>query len=264
MVADLHNDYLTDKNAAQLLKKYSHEDNYIVGAIFKGKRSFCQALEITRLFFKKRTSNLFLAYEDFSYSESFSMLEKLLDFSPVYVTLTWNGENALGGGAGTKTGLSSRGRDVIKLLNERGIALDLSHLGRRSFFEALDIAENVVCSHVAFSSVRRHKRNLDDEQLKALYERRAIVGLCLYSEFLTDKAVSSEADVIAHIDHFADRFGVDTLAIGTDFYGCEDFPEGFGDYGFGLRLKKALFAAGYDEIAANKILYENALSLLYK
>ena len=262
LIADLHNDFLTSETYKQTIRSYKKSGNYIVCAIFKGKRTFSNALSLARFFNKNKNETLFLSYEDFSYNEDFSSLEKLLDYDPVYVTLTWIGASVLGAGAGADGGLTPRGREVVRLLNERKIAVDTAHLNKRSFFEVADIADKVVCSHVAFSALNEHKRNIDYEQLKVLFERKALVGLCFYSEFLT-RGKATELDLLAHIDYFAQRFGVDTLCVGTDFFGCNDLPAGYFDYSFELRLKNLLLNNGYDSEAADKILYKNALSLLY-
>ena len=63
-----------------------------------------------------------------------------------------------------------------------------------------------------------------DYQLKMIVESGGIVGLCLVSEFLNGTKRSSVKDVVSHIDYFACKFGIDNLAIGTDFYGTKQLP----------------------------------------
>ncbi len=261
MVADFHNDYLTAKNFEKILKGYKNSQNLIVSAIFKGKNSYYKTLRLAEFFFKNKAENLFLAYEDFSYDVKFSLLERLLSFMPKYVTLTWNGENLLGGGVGSNLPLTSRGKDVINLLNQRKIAVDLAHLCRKSFFEAIEIADTVVCSHACFSKVREHKRNLSGEQIKLIIEKGGIVGLTFYSEFLDENGASIDS-VLRHICYFLDNFSSNNLALGTDFFGCEDFPQGFNDYGFENVLRYKLENLGVKNEIIDDIFYKNLSAFL--
>ena len=260
MIADLHNDFPTDARALHFLKEYNESGNIVVGAVFKGKRTYERCFAAAKALSEGKRDNILLAYEDFSFDVSFAKLEALLDLEPLYVTLTWNGENALGGGAGAKGGLTSRGRDVIRLLNERGITVDLAHLNEQSYFEALSLADRVICSHTALSSVNRHKRNLSDGQISALLSRGGLLGLAFYPPFLNGTDKADVSDVIRHIDRFVEKFGASGLCIGSDINGCDVYASGFSDYGFEETLKKELSSRGYDERVVNGIFYGNFTS----
>ncbi len=257
LISDFHNDFPTCSRFLRLLERYSQGRNEIVGAVFKGDRSYETCYSAAKKLAEAESGNVFLAYEDFFYFFSFKKLEKLLDFNPVYVTLTWNGENALGGGAGCDEPLTKRGKEVIKLLNERKVAVDLAHLGNASFYEAYELADTVVCSHTAFSPINEHKRNLDDDKLSLLNARRALVGLAFYPYFLNGTSHSTVEDVYRHIDFFVDKFGDETLCIGSDFFGCEVYPERMHDYSCEAVLRKKLYSAGYSLGSVDKILYKN-------
>ena len=262
MVADLHNDFVTSEKYPTILEEYLKTDDVIVGAVYKGKRSYGECKRLAEEFSKVGCERLFLAFEDLSYDVSYEKLEKLLDLRPVYVTLTWNGDCILGGGAGGESGLTARGADVVKMLNERDIFVDVAHLNKRTFYDVIGIAKKVVCSHTAFSAVLEHVRNIDDGQISELVKRGAKIGLCFYTYFLSGSAKADVEDVFYHIDHFASKFGSDSLCIGTDFYGCESLPENMGDYSFAGVIKARLTASGYDDGDIDKILYKNACGIL--
>ena len=264
MISDLHNDFPTAKDYLNVLENYSKSRHEIVGAVFKGKRSYEECYELAESLFNFKSDNVYLAYEDFSYDVSYKKLEKMLDLEPVYVTLTWNGDCVTGGGAGSENGLTRRGRDVIKLLNERGIFVDLAHLSKRGFYEVVDIAEKVLCSHTAFCGVNEHIRNLDDDQLRVLGEKNAFVGLAFYPYFLNGTARADVNDVVKHIDHFVALFGDERLCVGSDFYGCEVYPENMSDYSFEGVLRKKLYAAGYSVGSVDRILFDNLAAVLRK
>lgn len=262
MVSDLHNDFPTAKNFPAVLEKYSGGAHDIVGAVFKGERDYGTCYRIAEEFYKKRTNNLRLAYEDLSYDVSYDKLEKLLDFEPFYVSLTWNGACNLGGGAGSDAPLTVRGKSVIKLLNERGVYVDFAHLCKRAFYEAIDLADKVICSHTAFCGVNEHIRNLDDGQLRALSDRGALVGLCFYPYFLNGTARADVNDVFRHIDYFVSAYGDERLCIGSDFFGCEVYPVGMSDYSFEGVLRKKLYSSGYSIESVEKILFKNLSALV--
>ncbi|MCL2822123.1 MAG: dipeptidase [Firmicutes bacterium] len=65
-------------------------------------------------------------------------LKQIRDFDPIYASLTWNDQNGLAGGACSDGGLEVKGKRVIDFLVENGIAVDLAHLNRESFFAVLE------------------------------------------------------------------------------------------------------------------------------
>lgn len=271
MIADFHNDYLVDTNCYKIINNYVNSDNLIVSAIFRGRRDFLFAKYLCKIFSEalneraklKKPKNLFLAFEDFGYECDMALLRQgLLSRNPCYVGLTWNGENNLAFGCGASGRIKPRGTALIKELNKRKIAVDTAHLSKRSFYDVIDLAQSVVCSHTCFYDVNQHERNIDFYQIKQIVERGGLVGLTLYTPFLTEKGYSTVEDVYKHVDYFANHFGVDYLAIGTDFYGCDNLPKGFKDYSFEYLLTDFLLSKGYKASDVNKILYGNLKAFL--
>ena len=274
LTADFHNDVLTALNKQSLLKEYAAGKNEIVCAYFKGKRTFADAYSACKEFNSFRRSQekpcgLYLAFEDFSYSKNISALQALLSFSPVYVTLTWNHANILGGGAYSTEGLTEYGGAVIKLMNERNVSLDLAHANEKTFFGSIDLSKSPVCSHACFYDVCPHPRNLKREQIRALIERQGLIGLCFYPPFLSESAKCGEPiqsvgiyDVVKHIDYFCERFSPENLCIGSDINGCERYLQGFEDYGFERELKIALKKNGYDKKTVDGFFYDNLKKFL--
>jgi membrane dipeptidase len=82
-------------------------------------------------------------------------------------------------------------------MNELGMLVDLSHAGRRSFFDALEAsARPVIASHSGCSAVNDHPRNLDDEQLRALAEAGGVVGIVFCTAFLDSDAYAEDRRVV--------------------------------------------------------------------
>ncbi len=133
------------------------------------------------------------------------------------ITLTWNGENAIAGGAASNGRLTEYGKDVIKVMNELHIYCDLSHLNEQSFFDVLELAEYPIATHSNCKSICNHRRNLTDEQLKLLKEKGGIVGLCFYPEFLGCEVFEG---IYRNLYHIFDLGLENAVACGSDFDGA--------------------------------------------
>lgn len=135
--------------------------------------------------------------------------------------LTWNEENRLAAGAGTdpKHGLTPLGREAVRRMEGLGMTLDLSHLGERSFWDALDAAARpVIASHSNCRALCPVPRNLSDAQLSALRNAGGTVGLNSYHGFLhPDPAMQTAETLARHALHMAEVMGVRHVACGFDF-----------------------------------------------
>lgn len=177
------------------------------------------------------------------------------------LTLTWNGENQIAGGADTDVGLKDFGRQVIEWLNHFDIAVDLSHLNKKSFYEAIELSKNPIFTHSCLETVNKHRRNIDDNQLKLLVEKGGIFGLCFYPEFLGSGDVFE--NVYKNIYHILDLGFENNLSIGSDFDGA-DMSDKLYDISAVPNLYNFLLSKNIDEKTLNKIFFENAYNYFYK
>ena len=150
-------------------------------------------------------------------------LDALAEAGVRMVTLTWNGPNALGSGHDTTEGLTAFGRVIVRELERRGIAVDVSHLNDEGFKDVCAVATRpFVASHSNARAVCGHPRNLADWQLRELADRGGIVGLNFCRDFLSDvHADSTPDDMLRHVDHILEVAGEDVLALGSDYDGCD-------------------------------------------
>lgn len=265
MVTDFHSDFLTSKNYVDKIQNYNASKTRIVAALFRGNFDIKSAVRLCESLKSLGGKNLFLGFEDFGYQNDVHDLEIILHkYNPLYVGLTWNGENNLAFGSYVSGRLKPRGRRIIDILNEVNVFIDVAHLCSQCVYDVADCARNILCSHTCFSDVYEHPRNLSKNEISLIVEREGLVGLTLYSKFLSDKIIVTVDDVYAHIDYFLDKFSEDHLAIGTDFYGCNDFPVGFLDYSFEYRLTDYLVSRGYGYQTIEKILHKNLDGLIFK
>jgi len=157
--------------------------------------------------------SVFLGMENGSpIRESLPLLRLFYQLGVRYVTLTHNGDNALGDScAGNHRwhGLSPFGKEAVAEMNRLGIMVDLSHASDETFWDCIRLSKApVIASHSGCRSLCRHRRNLTDEMIRALGEKGGYIGIPLYPAFLSDAFNTDPAAgaLIDEVDAIEDRF----------------------------------------------------------
>lgn len=119
------------------------------------------------------------------------------------------------------TGLTDFGRLAIPEMNRLGIVVDLAHTQDASYFEAIELSTApVVFSHGNVFACCPHWRNLTDDQLKALRDRRGAIGIAFYPGFIDqDPERQTLTRVVDHIEYVCETIGDDHVAFGADYDG---------------------------------------------
>jgi len=129
------------------------------------------------------------------------MIENHLDYidslakrGMAYLTLTWNNSTPWASSAAEETsgkvkpknaGLNAFGKKVVKRLNKLGVMVDLSHVGEKTFYDAIAASSKpVIVSHSCAYSLNPVSRNLKDEQIKAIGKNKGVICINFYSGFL--------------------------------------------------------------------------------
>ncbi len=125
---------------------------------------------------------------------SLEKLENLAKRGMIYLTLTWNNSTPWASSAAEETsgkvkkenaGLNGFGKQVVRKLNELGVLVDLSHVGVRTFFDAIkETKKPVLVSHSCVYAINPVPRNLNDEQIKAVGKNGGLICLNFYAGFL--------------------------------------------------------------------------------
>ena len=131
-------------------------------------------------------------------------------------------ENALGSGwPGDKNrGLTPKGKEAIKRMNELGIVLDVSHLNDKGFWDIIELSDGhpVIASHSNARALSAHGRNLSDEMIKALAATGGVMGMNRLDAFISpDKAKQSVEGLAEHVDYIVNLVGIDHVGCGFDF-----------------------------------------------
>ena len=207
--------------------------------------------------------------------------------------LTYNSQNLVGHGCTERVdaGLSHHGVQTVLRMNEVGMVVDLSHCGRETTLDAVDVSTAPVAyTHTFSEELSDHDRGKSDAELTALREADGYVGVLAVPFFLEPGAADAEFEqLFDHVDYMVEEVGIDRVGIGTDWGSWtpeipealhEGFMETFRDLGFreehGVTIGRGfgpmqryedwpaipegLEARGYDEDERRKLLGENFLS----
>lgn len=253
-IFDLHNDFLTQsKNPKKALCSFG-KNVYPIAVIYREQNSFNYAINKIEILNKIKGFKPKFAFEDIGYNDL--DLNLLLSLKPLYVSLTYNGENAFGYGVDYNLPLKKLGLETAKTISKNGTIIDTAHLSKEGTFSLINSGIKVINSHTAFSAVYKHKRNVDGEIIKGIISSGGIVGFTLVGYFISKNATIFDA--FKHIDYFIQKFGYKNLCIGTDFYGTDCLVKGIYNYKNLYKLANVLKSYGYTSTVINSIFYDNA------
>lgn len=174
--------------------------------------------------------------------------------------LTWNYQNHIAGGVlgDSSAGLTVFGREVVKEMNRINMAVDVSHLNEKSFWDVIELSEKpVIASHSDSKSICSHPRNLTDRQFKSICKSGGYVGINFYPVFLNDSMEAGINDIVKHIEHFMKLGGEEHIGIGADFDGVDYLPDGINGPAEIYRIFDRLIQLGYNEDLVKKLSYSN-------
>ncbi|MDR2525162.1 MAG: membrane dipeptidase [Oscillospiraceae bacterium] len=146
------------------------------------------------------------------------------------LTLTWNGQNELGAGAGCDPALplTDAGCAVLAECWKHGVLPDASHLNEAGFWQVNALCgatpgARYIASHSCCAAVQAHPRNLCDARLRALLAAGGLLGLNLYPPFLG--GAGDICAVLRHLEHLLVLGGAKRTALGSDFDGAALQPD---------------------------------------
>ncbi len=139
-----------------------------------------------------------------------------------HMSLTWNEENPLATGVSGNPdrGLTDLGKKAVKIINDMGIILDVSHTNDKTFWDITKVTDKpFIASHSNSRSLCDIKRNLTDDQIKHIGQTNGLIGINAYSGFVhKDKDKRDVDHLINHIEHMGNLIGLDKIAFGFDFF----------------------------------------------
>ncbi len=177
-------------------------------------------------------------------------------------------------GTGSEGGLKPDGVALLREMEKVGMLLDVTHLADQSFWEALDVYNGpVLASHHNCRALVPGDRQLDDEQIKELVKREAVIGMSFdcwmikpgWTIGVSDPATVSMEDLVNHTDHICQLAGsAKHCGIGSDLdggFGKEQTPHDLETIAELEKVADILTQRGYSEDYVDDIMYRNFVNL---
>ncbi len=174
----------------------------------------------------------------------------------------WNNGNALATPAkkNPDDGLTEYGVKIINEMQRQGMAVDVSHLNERGFYDLfMKGSRPPMASHSCCRALCDHFRNLTDDQIRLMIQYGGFIGVNFYPAFLSEDKEADTVTLAQHIDHICQLGGAEIVGFGSDFDGIERYPSDLRHPGQMENLLGALRDFGYSEEAIEKIAGKNLL-----
>ena len=180
-------------------------------------------------------------------------------------------------GTNANSKLNEQGKALIKEMDSLNMILDVTHLCDEAFWEALEIFNGTIwASHHNCRSLVNHNRQLSDDMIKALIEKKAVIGAAFDAWMIVpnwERGISTPVStncnlekIINHIDHICSLAGnTNHIGIGTDLdgaFGKEQCPHDIDTIADLQRIPNLLLKRGYSLQDCQKIMHGNWLGLL--
>ncbi|HPJ36663.1 MAG TPA: dipeptidase [Spirochaetota bacterium] len=173
--------------------------------------------------------------------------------------LTHFADSAMGGSTHgfMKQGLTAEGRKLIKLMNRKGILIDLAHASRKTIKDILSITTRpVVFSHTGVKGMCDNNRNITDDEIIGVAAKGGVIGIGFFSKATCGSDIGA---VIESIKYVSDMAGVDHVALGSDFDGLVSTPVDSSNI---IYITDALLKAGFTPEETAKIMGKNTVRVL--
>jgi membrane dipeptidase len=180
----------------------------------------------------------------------------------VAVGMAWAKSSRYAGGNSTDLGLTAAGRDLVRAIDALEMVHDASHLCDRALGELLAATDRaVIASHsncralFAGTPEGQNQRHLTDAAIAEIGRRGGVIGLNLYSRFLSpacdERGRATVEDCVRHIEHIAGVMGHRRgVGLGSDMdggFGADRLPAGINRPRDLSLLIRALSAAGWSD-----------------
>ncbi|MBL0180796.1 MAG: dipeptidase [Chitinophagaceae bacterium] len=118
--------------------------------------------------------------------DDLNKLDALYKRGARYLTLTHNIAPSWATSAADETtksnmphkGLTDFGRQVVQRMNQLGMLIDVSHAGEQTFWDVIQLSTKpIIASHSCVYNLTPHRRNLKDDQIKAIAKNGGVIQL---------------------------------------------------------------------------------------
>lgn len=244
-------DFYSDKDIIVNLKKLKEanvkvlgstlyfDEEYLQTDYFDGVKSYYDWYE--KLFSYTNEIYKIQSYEDINTKsdkigsiytiEGFQCLRTPEDFDYFYdlgvrmFGMTWSGNNdyASGRHGDQDFGISDKGLDVLRMMNNKKLIIDIAHLGENAVVTLGESFQGmIVTTHGNARSVHNSQHNLKDSEIDLIVDRGGVVSLFPLTE---DTGGSGKIeDLLKHVEYIINKWGDDYVAISSDIFPLPEYP----------------------------------------
>jgi membrane dipeptidase len=187
------------------------------------------------------------------------------------IGITHYGPNRYGGGTQCEVGLATEALPLLRNIEELGIALDLTHLSDKAFWQVADrFGGRVLASHQNARKFCDWQRQFSDEQIKFVIKRDGVLGVAFDAVMLQEGWVRGVSKpevtierVVENIDHVSQLAGnCRHSGIGSDLdggYGYDQTPADCNTIADMQKVADLLLRRGYKQTDIEAIMHGNWL-----
>ena len=169
-----------------------------------------------------------IGIEGLDYLKKVEDIDKMYELGVRSTNIVWNNNNKFGGGAkgDKKQGLTCLGKELIKKLVQKHIAIDLSHTNIKTFYDIINYCKKLkkerlnpilFASHSNCKTICNTPRNLTDNQVKEIASLGGVIGIVGIKQFCSLKGDNYKKKYIEHINHVKNLLGgVENICVSTD------------------------------------------------
>jgi membrane dipeptidase len=156
--------------------------------------------------------------------QDLNLLRIFVELGVRVIGLTHVRRNAAGSGGvfaasgSSRDGLTSFGRDLLPACEALGVVLDLAHINPAGFEEIFArTTRPLIVSHTNARRYHDIERNVSDDQIKMIGERRGVIGI--NAVLVSPRQAEATLDrYVDHIEHVVGLIGIEGVGIGFDFF----------------------------------------------
>lgn len=182
-------------------------------------------------------------------------------------------------GTGSNGGIGKKGKLLLKEIEKLNLILDTTHLCDKSFWETMKVYNGPIwASHSNVRKLVPNERQFNDNQIKELIEREAVIGMAFdawmmfpgWKRGITDPYLSGLKleTIVNHIDYVCQLAGNSKhVMIGSDLdggFGKEQCPYDMETIADLQKLDNILSKKGYGKNDIENILSKNGIRFLMK
>ncbi len=156
-----------------------------------------------------------------------------------------------------KGGLTPFGRQIVQMMETKGMIVDIAHCSHACVADVLAMARRpVVSSHGGVQATCKVNRNLTDDEIKGVAKTGGVVGIGYWDAAVCDTSPRAVARAIKSV---RDLVGIDYVALGSDYDGATTVRF---DTSQLVQVTQALLDEGFTPPEIRAVMGGNALQVI--